>query len=226
MSSAKTENFSAEDVALAERLAAMGVHVENPKRPFSGSPKGVGEIIALIAERTGRNKGNIQWDFAEACGRDRRTVQNWQSKPGSVNSKDAATIIDVSVDILCDPLNRAPDPSGEYDYLCDRFECEYYVAHALCLSGHAPAPVEASRYRLLKTVLGALEAAHRMDPDAVNDLLASVSLCLRAHQDGFGDLDAAALDKSVREVMSCGKSERGRAERIANEARERFGLQP
>lgn len=223
MSSA-ADGFSADDVALAEKLAAMGVHVDNPKRPFSGSPKGVGEIIALIAKRAGRNKGDVQRIIAEACGRDRRTVQNWQGKPGSVNSKDAATIIDVSVGMLCDPSNYAPDSNGEYDYLCDRFECEHYVSHVLCLPDHAPAPVEASRYRLLRTVLNALEFAHRVDPEAVSDLLASISLCLRAHQDGFGDLDVRGLDESIRAALSCDKSERGRAERIANDVDEKFGM--
>lgn len=222
--SSSADGFSADDVALAEKLAAMGVHVDNPKRPFSGSPKGVGEIIALIAERTERNKGEVQRIIAEACGRDRRTVQNWQKKPGSINSMDAATIIDTAAGMLCDPSTYAPDSDGEADYLCNRLECEYYVSNVLCLQDHTPAPVEASRYRVLKTVLDALVFTHSMGTEAVNDLLASISLCLRAHQDGFGDLDVRGLDESIRAALSCDKSERGRAERIANDVGEKFGM--
>ena len=223
MSSA-ADGFSADDVALAERLAAMGVHVENPRRPFSGSPKGVGEIIALIAKRTGRNKGDVQRIIAEACNRDRRTVQNWQGKPGSVNSKDAAMIIDTAVGMLCDPSTYAPDSDGEADYLCNRLECEYYVSNVLCLPDHTPAPVAVSRRAVLDTALDAIRLTRYVDEETVSDLLTSISLCLRAHQDGFRGLDATALHKSVREVISCDKSERGRAERIANDADEKFGM--
>lgn len=224
MSKESNSEYSADDIAFTERLASIGVCIENPKRPFGKSPDGVRKIVKLTAERTGIGIGNVEHRLAEACGKTKRSVQYWENKPSSVSSTDAGTIIDAIVELLVEWADYPPDPDGEADYLYDRYECEYYVSCVLCLPEHVPAPVATSRKKLLSSVLTALEFTHGADAQAVDDLLTSISLCLRAHPSGYGNLDATALDESVRGIMACGKSERGRAERIANEARERFGM--